>query len=126
MTKGNLVNWDTAQLDLTNMRVFEAKMDEVCPDMTVRHVIFPELRKFSRHVALCHKFRGKPSLVQSNETMQELIEVFKNYSHCGNNEIIILLVILTNMFETYFSKEWTVLGWLVGSDKRRGIYGTRN
>ena len=85
MSKGNLVNWDNANLTLVNMTSRDVSAESVCVPPRPGHVLFPERRNFSAHSALCARMRGRPSVVRSREDQEEMTDEFGKFPQaCGN------------------------------------------
>ena len=84
MRKGNVINWDKAEFDLVNMRVLEYSEEDVCVPPKPGDVMFPELRNFTAHAAICRLMRGRPTVVTSQEQQTRLVKEFSNYPNCGN------------------------------------------
>ena len=81
--KGNLVNWDTAKFEVENMMESNIPMEKVCVPLRPGHVVMPTRMNFTSHLSLCHKFRGKMSVVKEEETQDALGEALKKHPQCG-------------------------------------------
>ena len=85
--KGNLVNWDTASLSLTNMEHRDEPMSTLCVPTRPGHVLFPDKRNFSAMIDLCEMFHGTASVITDKETQDELFSMFKKEPNCGGPEV---------------------------------------
>ena len=87
MGKGNIVNWEEARFELTNMTEIEATEESICVPVKPGHVLMPNLRNFTHHKGLCEKFRGQVSVVDNQATQDELGDVVNQHDSCSTFDI---------------------------------------
>lgn len=81
-----MVSWDSASFSLVNMSVIERPLAEICEPFKPGSVIFPEKKTFQDHVDLCYQMRGRPTVIRSEDQLDELTEVFfEHFSLCEGN-----------------------------------------
>ncbi len=85
MNKGNLVNWETARFETENMEEDVEDLRSICTPIKPGDVVFPQRRNFASHLSLCRKMRGAPTVVQSKEMQNKLMEELKGYASCGDH-----------------------------------------
>lgn len=85
MEKGNLVDWNEAEFDLVNMTTEIFPPSHVCVPPRPGDVLFPERRNLSAQFALCHRLRGRPSVVDNHEKQKSMIADFLDHPEaCGD------------------------------------------
>ena len=85
MSKGDALNWDTAQWELVNMTTDFQDVSTICKPIRPGHVVLPEMRNFTSHTAMCRKFRGGTSVVQDLESQMVLSKELNMYKSCSHN-----------------------------------------
>jgi hypothetical protein len=83
MTKGNLVNWETAEFDTINMTATQQTTESICVPVRPGNVIFPNRRNFSSVIDLCGKMKSKVSVIKTEEQQQEMIDKRNQQPTCG-------------------------------------------
>ncbi len=83
LSKGNLVDWESARFDLVNMTSKEVPVESVCKPVRPGHVIIPNKRDFASLNSLCGKFHGRTSVVRSQRTQAELSRILLETPSCG-------------------------------------------
>ena len=86
--KGNLVNWDTAEFQLTNMTAREMPIKEICQPVQPGNVLMARRTTFESLVTVCEKFHGKTSVVKSEQMQDQLSQVFFSSDNCKKGEFI--------------------------------------
>ena len=72
MLKGDLVNWDESDWELTNMTEIQLTLDEICIPPRPGHVLIPEKRSMESLQLVCTQIGGKVSVIKDNETQIEM------------------------------------------------------
>ena len=80
--KGNLINWETAKLELTSMSEEEVPMKDLCGSLKPGHVILAHKLFFGDLANTCGKFHGQVSVVRSREMQAELSSIFASHPEC--------------------------------------------
>lgn len=75
-SKGNLVDWSTAEWALENMVSENRSIDEVCQLPKPTDVLFPEKRNMSDFKLLCDRMGGHVTVVNSTEKQSRLVKQF--------------------------------------------------
>jgi hypothetical protein len=78
MSKGTIVNWETAQWALENMVIEKATLEAVCQLPKPKDVLFPERRSMTDVKMLCNKMGGNTTVVKSVADQDRLTEHFWN------------------------------------------------
>ncbi len=60
----------------------EATVESVCVPIRPGHVLMPNMRNFSAHHSLCRKFHGVTSVVDSQNTQDDLIGELRKNPQC--------------------------------------------
>ncbi len=85
MNKGNIVNWETAKLILTNMTEIEVPEQEVCEPARPGDVLIPSKVPFTDLVELCKVFNAKTTVVSSSKMQAELVSVVEGSDVCADS-----------------------------------------
>ncbi len=81
--KGNLVNWETADFSVVNMARRDVPMESVCRPARPGSVLVPNRRTFDSLAGLCGKFRGRMTVVRSQEQQAEMSSLFAGSAACN-------------------------------------------
>jgi hypothetical protein len=84
MIKGNVLSWNDAKFSLVNMTESYVPISSICIPPRPGHVIMPELRDFYSLIDICHKFKGQPSVVQTNEEQSFMNDVRRKTTACNS------------------------------------------
>ena len=84
MSKGNIVNWNTATIETVNMTERIESVTSVCVPFRPGHIMLPMKRTFESHTAICNKLRGKVSVVNDQESQLWLNREIEKFPQCGN------------------------------------------
>ncbi len=76
--KGNVINWDTVELQLWNMTDSEMPIESICYPISPGDVLIPSPRNFDSLIDLCQKFHGEVSVVTSSEQHSKLTSTYKD------------------------------------------------
>ena len=83
LEKGNIVTWEEVEFDLKNMNTLKVPVEEICFPARPGHVLMPNRRNFSSHVATCKKFHGKTSVITDIATQTSLMSMAsEKYNIC--------------------------------------------
>ena len=81
--KGNLVNWETADFSVVNMARRDVPVESVCRPARPGSVLVPNRRTFDSLAGLCGKFRGRMTVVRSQEQQAEMSSLFAGSAACN-------------------------------------------
>ncbi len=72
--KGNLVNWDHAEFELSNMDVLEdSGMQQMCHPTQPGNTLMPNRMTFEDAKLTCRRFRGEMTVVTDQDVQDELV-----------------------------------------------------
>ena len=83
--KGDIVNWDSAQWDVSNMVEYEVTYDKICRDQELRQEIFSGLRNYTTSLTLCQNVRGNIIQIENEAQQQNAVALLTNRSICSKN-----------------------------------------
>ena len=78
--KGDIVNWDTAQWDVSNMVEYEATYDKICRGQDLGELIFSSLRNYTAALTVCQNVHGNLIQVENEAQQQKAVDIIKNSS----------------------------------------------
>ena len=81
--KGDLVSWNTAQWNVSNMVEYEVTYDKICRGQVLRQEIFPGLRNYTTSLTLCQNVRGNIIQVENEAQQQNAVALLTNRSICS-------------------------------------------
>ena len=77
MSKGDVVNWETATFELENMEARDLDRDALCRPLRPGHVLFPMGRNFTAALDVCRKMRANMTVVHDRKTQTELNDIYR-------------------------------------------------
>ena len=82
--KGNIVNWDTAQWDVSSMVEYEVTYDKICRGQEMEQNIFTGLRNYTTALKVCQNVHGNLVQIETEAQQQEVVHLLKNSSIFSN------------------------------------------
>lgn len=85
--KGDLVNFDTAKFELSNMEERNVSMRSICKPEKPMHYLMSSALSFKESVSRCKKMRGTMSVIRDLETMRRFQDVAMEHPNCMSNSV---------------------------------------
>jgi hypothetical protein len=111
---GDLVNWKTAQWDVTNMEMYDTDYNSICSTSDLGLVIFPGNWNYSAANTLCENVKGGMVTLYNQSDQDTIINLLNKSSTCREiGESISLSsinnVLQLNIIEGVSGRAW--IGW---------------
>ena len=82
--KGDIVNWDTANWNVKNMKEYEGTYEDICKSHELGQVLFPGYRNYTTALSLCQNVRGNLLQIETEDQQNIALDLMQNSSTCSN------------------------------------------
>jgi len=76
MSKGNIINWDDSEWNMTNFVLIEEPVETICNPYRPGMVFFPHKANFSSSVKLCHQMDSIMAVAKTEEDIKEMYNLY--------------------------------------------------
>ena len=80
---GDIVNWKTAQWNVSNMDTYEASYEDICQPAALGMVFVPGKFNVTAAANLCKILRGVINVVDSRENNERVVDLMLESDSCG-------------------------------------------
>ena len=83
-----MVNWETAEWNVTNMKPYETTYESICKSQALGPVIFPGLWNFTTSLTLCKNVRGNLLQIRNESQQEKALKLMNSSQLCSNNKFM--------------------------------------